>query len=389
VKKSRHHDTMVNVTHGYYLLHSTELCLIGVKSFSMNKKRGLNASSGAPQNESEHTQRLQYLSKVTNDVIFGKVSRQSQKPDEMYQVIEAMMPGARKVELFARNHNMRQGWLSLGNRLGPTFDSFDQEWQWNYNCDTCNADLSPIPHLKMNTQRAYVRKDTKAPVVGSKRYKSKKQQGHDLCETCVAGKDKQDYFLIENLCEEFIYHDWYNCDHCNQRPICGVRFSCVKCEDYDLCEGCFDQVILEQGGHKHDASTFDAIELPDPGMGFPVHHRIRCDSCYMCPIIGERFHCLECKELNFCRNCFFKKKEIKEHTSTHTMTLMPEAGTNNQNSHLRCVHCKKQKASAGCYKCKTCANFILCEECFEQHDELMPFERNPTHKQFHRFFKLR
>jgi N6-adenosine-specific RNA methylase IME4 len=210
VKKSRHHDTMVNVTHGYYLLHSTEMVLIGMKSFSMNKKKGLTSAGQPPPKEGDMTQRLQYISKVSNDLLFGKVSKQSQKPDQLYQVIESMMPGARKVELFARNNNIREGWLSLGNRLGHTFDTFDQDWQWTYSCNECQVDLSPIPFQRMNVERGYVRKDTKAAARSHKRFKSKIEPGIDLCENCVTHDQHgpiENYFEIENLCEEPIYHD--------------------------------------------------------------------------------------------------------------------------------------------------------------------------------------
>ena len=33
-------------------------------------------------------------------------------------MIDILMPNAKKIEIFARNHNMRSGWLSLGNQLG-------------------------------------------------------------------------------------------------------------------------------------------------------------------------------------------------------------------------------------------------------------------------------
>lgn len=31
------------------------------------------------------------------------------------------MPTANKIELFARNNNLRPGWLSLGNQLGEKY----------------------------------------------------------------------------------------------------------------------------------------------------------------------------------------------------------------------------------------------------------------------------
>jgi len=33
----------------------------------------------------------------------------------MYDIIELMLPGSNKIELFARNNNLRYGWFSLGN----------------------------------------------------------------------------------------------------------------------------------------------------------------------------------------------------------------------------------------------------------------------------------
>lgn len=73
------------VSHGYYFLHSTELCLIGVKYASRENK-------------------LQYISKITNDLLFSKIGIQSQKPEALYEVIDTMLPGTRKIELFAKNH---------------------------------------------------------------------------------------------------------------------------------------------------------------------------------------------------------------------------------------------------------------------------------------------
>jgi hypothetical protein len=51
----------------------------------------------------------------------------------MYQIIERMVPGGRKIEVFARNHNLRKGWLSLGNELGEYYD-----WgRDKISCDVC------------------------------------------------------------------------------------------------------------------------------------------------------------------------------------------------------------------------------------------------------------
>src|SRR6185312_17142532 len=47
VKKSRNDSSSIHISHGYYLLHSTEICLIGVKYSSKDNK-------------------LEYISKISN-----------------------------------------------------------------------------------------------------------------------------------------------------------------------------------------------------------------------------------------------------------------------------------------------------------------------------------
>jgi mRNA (2'-O-methyladenosine-N6-)-methyltransferase len=78
---------------GHWLNHSKEHCLIGIKG---NPKLNTNLDC---------------------DVIVSEVRETSRKPDEIYELIERMKPGGRKLELFARPHNRRQGWISLGNQL--------------------------------------------------------------------------------------------------------------------------------------------------------------------------------------------------------------------------------------------------------------------------------
>lgn len=35
----------------------------------------------------------------------------------MYSLLERLSPGTRKIEIFARQHNTKPGWVSLGNQL--------------------------------------------------------------------------------------------------------------------------------------------------------------------------------------------------------------------------------------------------------------------------------
>jgi len=78
---------------GHWLNHSKEHCLVGIKG-----KPNLNRY-------------------VDTDVVVAEVRETSRKPDEMYPLLERLSPGTRKLEIFARQHNVRPGWVSLGNQL--------------------------------------------------------------------------------------------------------------------------------------------------------------------------------------------------------------------------------------------------------------------------------
>ncbi|KAJ2402588.1 hypothetical protein GGI23_000605 [Coemansia sp. RSA 2559] len=81
--------------HGYYLQHAKETCLVG--------KKGAD-----PPN-------LQRS--VASDVIFSERRGQSQKPEEMYEIIEQLVPGGKYLEIFGRKNNLRDYWVTIGNEL--------------------------------------------------------------------------------------------------------------------------------------------------------------------------------------------------------------------------------------------------------------------------------
>jgi len=81
--------------HGYYLQHAKETCLVG--------KKGVD-----PPN-CRHS--------VRSDVIFAERRGQSQKPEEIYELIEELVPNGKYLEIFARRNNLRNYWVSIGNVL--------------------------------------------------------------------------------------------------------------------------------------------------------------------------------------------------------------------------------------------------------------------------------
>eukprot|EP00775_Hariotina_reticulata_P011796 gene11796-11941_t len=82
---------------GHWLNHSKEHCLVGYKG-NPNLNRYVDC-----------------------DVVVSEVRETSRKPDEMYPLLERLSPGTRKLEIFARQHNVRPGWVSLGNQLDGTY----------------------------------------------------------------------------------------------------------------------------------------------------------------------------------------------------------------------------------------------------------------------------
>eukprot|EP00123_Amoebidium_parasiticum_P009744 comp19682_c0_seq1/m.23359 comp19682_c0_seq1/g.23359 ORF comp19682_c0_seq1/g.23359 comp19682_c0_seq1/m.23359 type:complete len:398 (-) comp19682_c0_seq1:343-1536(-) len=80
-------------SHGFYLQHVKETCIVGVKG---------QASYQRPDH---------------SDVIYSKRRGQSQKPEEIYHLVESLVPNGKYLEIFARRNNLRDYWVSIGNEL--------------------------------------------------------------------------------------------------------------------------------------------------------------------------------------------------------------------------------------------------------------------------------
>lgn len=250
--------TRAMISHGFYFLHSTETCLVGFKCAPGDKIEGCSI--------------------VSNDLIISDVRKKSQKPDQLYDIIDMMMPNSRKIEVFARNNNLRKGWLSLGNQIGEVFE----KWKNHMMCDKCRKE---IPEGKV-------------------RFKSRKARNFDVCEDCIEsvlsdrGETGLDYFRLENKSQQNVLHHFHKCDRCGVEPIWATRFQCLRCENLDYCENCYDEIIESKTGcFSH---IFQAVEIPQAGFGLPVHENKRCASCFQKPILGPCFLCASCSHLVLC-----------------------------------------------------------------------------------------
>jgi len=81
--------------HGYYLQHAKETCLVGKK--------------GEDPVGCKH--------KICSDVIYSERRGQSQKPEELYEMIEELIPNGKYLEIFGRKNNLRDYWVTIGNEL--------------------------------------------------------------------------------------------------------------------------------------------------------------------------------------------------------------------------------------------------------------------------------
>lgn len=133
------------------------------------------------------------------------------------------MPTANKIELFARNNNLREGWLSLGNQLGDNYIT----WKNIVYCEECGEQIE----------------------TGTRRFKSKVKANQDVCEKCINDHPSKysasDFFLLENSTDEDILHEFLKCNVCHIEPIWGPRFKCQTCPDLDMCEQCFDKRLVK------------------------------------------------------------------------------------------------------------------------------------------------
>ncbi|KAJ3127663.1 N6-adenosine-methyltransferase subunit mettl3 [Nowakowskiella sp. JEL0407] len=108
---------------GHWINHCKEHCLVGVK--------------GRPKG---------FCKGIDGDVLVAEVRETSRKPDEIYGIIDRLAPGTRKIEIFGRKHNTRDGWITLGNQLdGVRIYEPDMLERYNERFPMTPAVLTPLP----------------------------------------------------------------------------------------------------------------------------------------------------------------------------------------------------------------------------------------------------
>lgn len=136
-------------------------------------------------------------------------------------------------------------------------------------------------------------------------------------------------------------HFGVRCDGCQQSPLSGSRFKCTVCPDYDLCAGCIQKTpaihehpFLEissprrphgrcprynreapcaENNSNSNSNNNNNTEVP---KGPGVHEGVTCDGCSK-PVVGIRYKCSTCFNYDLCEQCEAKGAEI--HDPSHPL----------------------------------------------------------------------
>ena len=314
--KTLNGEKKVEIGPGRFFMRSSVMCLIGYKSPSSD--------------------RVEFRSKIANDIIVSDIKKNSQKPDQLYTIIDLMMPGSRKVEIFAKNNNLKSGWLSLGNEIGERFLDFPR-----FTCVKCKNEIKETRFKDLKTCQSF-------------------------CTQCkTAANPNLVHLEISNN-----MHSYQSCTNC-RRIIIGIRYQCTACDNCNLCEGngkvgCFDQktTCLDH--------SFKAYSFQQPSRILPVNEGKECIKCMQKPILGPCIVCNDCSNLTLCKaysgqSCFFNFKfrefdEVPGHDSKHRLEILTHSSR--VFKHSTCNMCGRSPLVSPKYHCNQCFNFELCEYCY-------------------------
>ena len=107
-----------------------------------------------------------------------------------------------------------------------------------------------------------------------------------------------------------------------------------------------------------------------------IHYHVMCDGCKVTPLRGNRYKCKQCKDFDFCEDCYKKNKE----SHGHDFRVIAHPACRNRLGHPNKKYCQRGTVHSkimcdGCgmlpiagwrYKCSICDDYNLCENCEER-----------------------
>ena len=107
-----------------------------------------------------------------------------------------------------------------------------------------------------------------------------------------------------------------------------------------------------------------------------LHYKVICDGCKVTPIRGIRYKCKQCKDFDFCQECYDKNKESHGHDFRKILhpPCRNRPGHPNKDycsrgithSKIMCDGCGILPITGWRFKCSICDDYNLCENCEER-----------------------
>ncbi|XP_075541784.1 uncharacterized protein LOC142575893 isoform X1 [Dermacentor variabilis] len=198
-------------------------------------------------------------------------------------------------------------------------------------------------------------------------------------------------------------HEGIRCDACDERGICGPRWKCLLCYDFDLCGACY------MGGRHNQEHAFLRLNMPG-GTATRVPPRkttartqlsylapggvrfdnICCDSCGHGSILGARWKCDVCANYDLCAACYLSDVHNLDHAFVRFdrpggrgIRVRPRKQSTDSGSKailhegIYCNACGELGILGKRWKCQLCIDFDLCTTCYMEgkHDQKHPFLR--------------
>uniref|UniRef100_A0A060TFZ2 ARAD1D26994p n=1 Tax=Blastobotrys adeninivorans TaxID=409370 RepID=A0A060TFZ2_BLAAD len=125
---------------------------------------------------------------------------------------------------------------------------------------------------------------------------------------------------------------------------------------------------------KDQKSVPESNQAPEKDNGY-YWYNVQCDGCNQHPIMGYRYRCLECPNVDFCQACANKEDHCKDHKLVrldpygHLMTPFnfsptAQACLSRATPDVFCDRCNRIITSEEGYKCEVCPDYDLCKECY-------------------------
>ena len=92
-----------------------------------------------------------------------------------------------------------------------------------------------------------------------------------------------------------------------------------------------------------------------------LHHDVICDNCHMQPIKGVRYKCESCEDFDLCQECRATTRHNHRFVQITQTTVDQDAVVH---TGIWCDNCSINPIKGVRYKCESCDDFDLCQDCF-------------------------